>query len=397
MVAERPRPALRDRPDQAAHRAGLGAAVRRLRRGSRGDRRVVPHPRGLVATGQGRHRGGVRREGAVKGAPPVETTPIPGLLVLRLDVPRGRARLVQGELERRDMVAAGAARLRGGAAATSPTPVAPPAASTRAGTSWSRCDRACLRRGPAAGDSFGSVFTLELWCRAARGRQRLPDARGRHGVLLPGQRPLAAGRGVRRGRAGRSTSPRSPTRTAPSPGSRHRSVPPAADAGHRRGGQLAAEFPDAQVVTRAELDIADPAAVAAWPWREYDVVVNGRRRADRGGRRDPRGRVRPGPPTPTVRRCSRRRPPSTADAGALLQRLRLHRTAAAPEDEAPSPWGSTGRPKAAGDLAVAGTPRRYLVRTSWVVGDRGRTSSGRWPGWPTRAGPRPWSTTRWAG
>ena len=39
------------------------------------------------------------------------------------------------------------------------------------------------------------------------------------------------------------------------------------------------------------------------------------------------------------------------------------------EDEVPSPLGVYGQSKAGGDAAVAGTPRHYLVRTSWVVGD----------------------------
>ncbi|WP_411732537.1 sugar nucleotide-binding protein [Paeniglutamicibacter sp.] len=39
------------------------------------------------------------------------------------------------------------------------------------------------------------------------------------------------------------------------------------------------------------------------------------------------------------------------------------------EDEDPSPLGVYGQTKAAGDAIVAGVPRHYVVRTSWVVGD----------------------------
>ena len=39
------------------------------------------------------------------------------------------------------------------------------------------------------------------------------------------------------------------------------------------------------------------------------------------------------------------------------------------EDEAPSPLSAYGQSKAGGDAAVASTPKHYIVRTSWVVGD----------------------------
>ncbi|MCF6509433.1 NAD-dependent epimerase/dehydratase family protein [Blastococcus sp. MG754426] len=61
----RPRPALRHRRHQAAHRAGLDAALHRVPRRPRGDHRLVPRARGLVAPAQGRRRGGVRGPGAV--------------------------------------------------------------------------------------------------------------------------------------------------------------------------------------------------------------------------------------------------------------------------------------------------------------------------------------------
>ena len=39
------------------------------------------------------------------------------------------------------------------------------------------------------------------------------------------------------------------------------------------------------------------------------------------------------------------------------------------EDEPLSPLGVYGQSKAAGDLAVAGCPRHYIMRSSWVIGD----------------------------
>lgn len=49
------------------------------------------------------------------------------------------------------------------------------------------------------------------------------------------------------------------------------------------------------------------------------------------------------------------------------------------EDEPLSPLGVYGQSKAAGDLAVAGCPAHYIVRSSWVIGDGGnfvRTMAG---------------------
>lgn len=40
-----------------------------------------------------------------------------------------------------------------------------------------------------------------------------------------------------------------------------------------------------------------------------------------------------------------------------------------PEDEPFAPMGVYGQSKAAGDLAVAGCPRHYIARSSWVIGD----------------------------
>ena len=64
----RPRPPLRHRPHQAARGAGLAARAHGLRRGAGPDHRLVPRARGLVAPGQGGHRGQVRQAGAVARA-----------------------------------------------------------------------------------------------------------------------------------------------------------------------------------------------------------------------------------------------------------------------------------------------------------------------------------------
>ena len=139
------------------------------------------------------------------------------------------------------------------------------------------------------------------------------------------------------------------------------------------GRALAAAFPSAEVVTRAELDVTDAEAVAAWPWREYGVVLNAAaytavdlaETAD--GRRTAWAANAVGP--------------ALLARAATEHRLTLVHVSTdyvfdgtAPshdEGEPFSPLGVYGQSKAAGDLAVAATPRHYIARTSWVIGDGG--------------------------
>ena len=152
--------------------------------------------------------------GQVRGAGPVVA--MAGELTRRRDAAsraararparaRRQPRLVQGELAAGEDDRPRPARLRAGAeqrlvqrrrrrrpAASTPSRGTSSSRSRRAGSSvrGSTCVRA--RR-------FGAVFTAELGpatsgLRAARRGQRLPDARARHRVHLPRQRPLAAGR-----------------------------------------------------------------------------------------------------------------------------------------------------------------------------------------------------------
>jgi dTDP-4-dehydrorhamnose reductase len=137
------------------------------------------------------------------------------------------------------------------------------------------------------------------------------------------------------------------------------------------GRALQADFPDADLVDLDELDVTDAAAVAAWPWHEYDVVLNAAAYTAVDAAETPEGR--------------RAAWAANAAAPATLARLSdAHRftlvhysseyvfdgTAEVhTEDEAPSPLGVYGQSKAAGDLAVGTATRHYLVRTSWVIGD----------------------------
>ena len=208
----RPRPPLRDRVRQAARRARLVAALPGLRgRPGRHDR-LVPDARGLVAPAQAGHRGLLRRQGPVTELTRRED-PDPRPARRPAAAPRGQPRLVQGELAAREDDRARAARLRAGPAQRRlqrPPRRDPGRAHRAVGQVHQRRARPDLRR--LGRHARGRQLRRGLHdrgrpvgrgLRAPRRRQLLPGARGRHDVLLPGQRPLAARPGLPGAQPGR--------------------------------------------------------------------------------------------------------------------------------------------------------------------------------------------------
>ena len=142
-------------------------------------------------------------------------------------------------------------------------------------------------------------------------------------------------------------------------------------AGGQLGRALAEAMPDAVAWTRAELDLADPAAVAAVDWGRFGAVVNAAAHTAVDAAETPQGRAAAWAT-------------NVAGVGALVQACREHRLTLVHvssdyvfdgtidlhrEDEPFSPLGVYGQTKAAGDALVASLPRHYVVRTSWVVGE----------------------------
>lgn len=142
-------------------------------------------------------------------------------------------------------------------------------------------------------------------------------------------------------------------------------------AGGQLGRALLAAWPDATGLTRAELDVSDAAAVAAFDFSGYGVVVNAAAYTavdaaeTAAGRRDAWAT-------------------NVTAVGALAHAAREHRMTLIHvssdyvfdgtvenhhEDEPFSPLGVYGQTKAAGDAVVATVPRHYLLRTSWVIGE----------------------------
>lgn len=137
------------------------------------------------------------------------------------------------------------------------------------------------------------------------------------------------------------------------------------------GRALRARHPDAVAIDIGELDISDAAAVEAFDWSRINLVINAAGYTDVNGAETAAGRT-------IAWKVN-------AQAVANLARVALARgitlvhvstdyvfdgtQAPYPEDAVFSPLSVYGASKAAGDLAAGLVPRRYLLRTSWVIGD----------------------------
>lgn len=119
------------------------------------------------------------------------------------------------------------------------------------------------------------------------------------------------------------------------------------------------------------LDLTDPAAVAAWPWHEYAVVLNAAAYTAVDVAETPEGR--------RIAWAANAQAPATLARLAAEHRFTLVHYSSEyvfdgtaelhTEDEPLSPLGVYAQTKAAGDIAVGLAPRHYLLRTSWVIGD----------------------------
>jgi dTDP-4-dehydrorhamnose reductase len=139
------------------------------------------------------------------------------------------------------------------------------------------------------------------------------------------------------------------------------------------GRALRALLPDAVGLDLPDLDITDPAALAAHDWSQHDVVINAGAMTAVDAAETDEGRAAAWA--------------VNATAVAALARIAVeHRltlvhystdyvfdgqAAEHPEDEAMAPLGVYGQSKAAGELAATVAPRHYVLRTSWVIGDGG--------------------------
>lgn len=148
-------------------------------------------------------------------------------------------------------------------------------------------------------------------------------------------------------------------------------VPLVVGANGQLGRALMAALPHAVGVDVDELDLTDPDAVAAWAWRDHDLVVNAAAYTAVDQAETPEGRVSAWAVNAAA--------PSYLARAATEHGLTLVHVSTEyvfdgtrethDECEPLSPLGVYAQSKAAGDLAVSVAPRHYVVRTSWLIGD----------------------------
>jgi dTDP-4-dehydrorhamnose 3,5-epimerase/reductase len=142
-------------------------------------------------------------------------------------------------------------------------------------------------------------------------------------------------------------------------------------AGGQLGRALVKALPDVEAVTRNELDLTRPEALAQFDFSPFGWVINAAAYTAVDAAETPEGRRAAWATNVTA--------VAGLVAAAREQRFGLVHvssdyvfdgTLAVHSEEEPfSPLGVYGQTKAAGDALVATAPRHYLVRTSWVIGD----------------------------
>ena len=122
---------------------------------------------------------------------------------------------------------------------------------------------------------------------------------------------------------------------------------------------------------RAEFDFSDPAAYGSIDWDLYGTVINcgAYTAVDRAETLEGRvdcWRANAAGPALLARACAEHDITLVHVSSDYVfdGAAELHA-----EEEPLSPLGVYGQSKAAGDLAVAGAPKHYIVRSSWVIGE----------------------------
>lgn len=140
------------------------------------------------------------------------------------------------------------------------------------------------------------------------------------------------------------------------------------------GKALQEQFPDAQAVTREELDISNEKDVRNFDWSEVETIINAAAYTKVDEAETNEGFV-------AAFQANSEGMHNLAAISRENELTLVHistdyvfdgsKKGAYQEDDPIKPLGVYGRSKAAGELAAISVPRHYLVRASWVIGDGG--------------------------
>lgn len=134
---------------------------------------------------------------------------------------------------------------------------------------------------------------------------------------------------------------------------------------------LQAQYPGAQSADIDTLDITDLSSVEKYDWSPIKIILNAAAFTNVDGAETPEGRIAAWKVNATA-------------VGHLVQVATKHDITIVhvssdyvfdgtqdphAEDEDLSPLGVYAQSKAAGDIAIGLSPKHYLLRTSWVIGD----------------------------
>ena len=137
------------------------------------------------------------------------------------------------------------------------------------------------------------------------------------------------------------------------------------------GRALGQVYPEAHLIDIDELDLTDPLQVADFPWSDYDTIINAAALTNVDGAETEEGRRSAWKANAVV-------PARLAHIAHIHRQRLVHISSDYVFDGTKDTWSETddfaplsvyGQSKAAGDIAVALVPSHYLIRTSWVVGD----------------------------
>lgn len=134
---------------------------------------------------------------------------------------------------------------------------------------------------------------------------------------------------------------------------------------------LRKRYPEAQFTDTAELDITNRDSVAKFNWSSIDVLINAAAYTDVDGAETPEGRVAAWNVNATALAYLAETCTENDITLVHISSDYVFDGTSDPhaETEAFSPLSVYGASKAAGDLAAALTPKHYILRTSWVIGE----------------------------